>query len=253
MKTRIFAILSLALALSFTFACTQQSSSNQPPAAPATDASTTPPASAPKESAAEEKHEAAAAKSAAKSAMNDTKPAAAATAPAPAPLVVASGTGITIRLGSAVGSKISNAGDPFNGTTSQDISSSDGRVAIPAGSAVSGSVSDAKPLGRFAGGASIALTLHSVTVGGKTYNITTSTFADAEKGKGKRTAVLGGGGAVVGALIGGLAGGGKGAAIGALAGGGAGTAGAALTGNKDIVLPAEKALTFKLESDLIIK
>ena len=97
------------------------------------------------------------------------------------------------------------------------------------------------------------MTLHSVTVGGKTYNITTSTFADAEKGKGKRTAVLGGGGAVVGALIGGLAGGGKGAAIGALAGGGAGTAGAALTGNKDIVLPAEKALTFKLESDLIIK
>ena len=43
----------------------------------------------------------------------------------------------------------------------------------------------------------------------------------------------------MGALIGGIAGGGKGAAIGALAGGGAGTAGTAFTGNKQIVLPAE--------------
>ena len=43
-----------------------------------------------------------------------------------------------------------------------------------------------------------------------------------------------------------IGGGGKGAAIGALAGGGAGTAGAAFTGNKEITLPAESALTFKL-------
>ncbi len=255
MKARICAILALALALSFTFGCTQQSSSNQPPTSPATDAnqttSSTPAASPAKESAAEEKREA---KAAAPKMPAKTNPAPATpAAPAPAPLVVASGTGITIRLGSAVGSKISNAGDPFNGTTTQDISASDGRVAIPAGSAVSGAVSDAKPLGRFAGGASISLTLHSVTVGGRTYNISTSTFADTEKGKGKRTAVLGVGGAAVGALIGGLAGGGKGAGIGALAGGGAGTAGAALTGNKDIILPAEKALTFKLASDLTIK
>ena len=73
------------------------------------------------------------------------------------------------------------------------------------------------------------------------------------KGKGKRTAVMAGGGAGLGALIGGLAGGGKGAAIGALAGGGAGTAGAAFTGSKDIVLPAESALSFKLEQPLEIR
>jgi hypothetical protein len=57
----------------------------------------------------------------------------------------------------------------------------------------------------------------------------------------------------LGALIGGLAGGGKGAAIGALAGAGAGTAGTAYTGNKDIVLPAESAVSFKLEQPLEIK
>ena len=116
-----------------------------------------------------------------------------------------------------------------------------------------GTVTDAKALGRFAGGAKLALTLNSVNLSGKSYNIQTSTFGEAAKGKGKRTAVLGGGGAALGAIIGGLAGGGKGALIGALAGGGAGTAGAAFTGNKDIVVPAEKALTFKLSTDLNIK
>ena len=62
-----------------------------------------------------------------------------------------------------------------------------------------------------------------------------------------------GGGAGLGALIGGLAGGGKGAAIGAVAGAGAGTAGTAYTGNKEIVLPAESAVAFKLQDPLKIK
>ena len=66
------------------------------------------------------------------------------------------------------------------------------------------------------------------------------------KGKGKRTTTIIGGGAGGGALIGGLAGGGKGALIGAALGAGAGTAGAAYTGEKEIVLPAESALSFKL-------
>ena len=55
-----------------------------------------------------------------------------------------------------------------------------------------------------------------------------------------------------GAAIGGLAGGGKGAAIGALAGAAAGTVGAA-TGNRDIQLPAESALSFRLLQPLTLK
>ena len=128
-----------------------------------------------------------------------------------------------------------------------------GRTAIPAGAKVSGTVVDAKPLGRFAGGASLSLRLNSVDINGMGVPITTSSVTQVEKGKGKRTAVLAGGGAAVGALIGGLAGGGKGAGIGALAGGGAGTGGAAFTGNKDIVLPAESALTFTLSQPLEIQ
>ena len=65
--------------------------------------------------------------------------------------------------------------------------------------------------------------------------------------------MLTGGGAGLGAIIGGLAGGGKGAAIGAVAGAGAGGAGSAFTGNKDVVLPAESAVSFKLEAPLELK
>jgi len=99
----------------------------------------------------------------------------------------------------------------------------------------------------------LAVWLTSVEAEGRTYNISTSTVAQAMKGKGKRSLVVGGGGAALGAIIGGLAGGGKGAAIGALAGGGAGTAGAAYTGNKELVFPAETALSFKLKDSVTLK
>ena len=124
---------------------------------------------------------------------------------------------------------------------------------IPAGASARGTVVDAKALGRFKGGASLELRLTSITVNGSERTIETSAVSREEKGKGKRTAVLAGGGTALGAIVGGLAGGGKGAAIGALAGGGAGAGGAAFTGNKDIVLPAESALSFRLKSSLEIK
>ncbi len=168
------------------------------------------------------------------------------------PLIVPAGTVLTVRLGQAVGSKISTAGQTFTATLATPVSV-DGKTAIPAGATASGTVVDAKPLGRFKGGASLELRLTSITVNGSDQSISTSAVTRIEKGKGKRTAVLAGGGAGLGALIGGLAGGGKGAAIGALAGAGAGTGGAAFTGNKDVVLPAESALSFKLEQPLQVK
>ncbi len=179
------------------------------------------------------------------------QPAPAAPAPPP-PIVVPTGTALTVRLAQSVGSKISQAGESFSGSVAHAVVVG-GSTAIPAGAKVSGTVVDAKPLGRFAGGASLTLRLNSVDINGTAQAIKTSAVAQTEKGKGKRTAVLAGGGAAVGALIGGLAGGGKGAGIGALAGGGAGTGGAAFTGNKDIVLPAESALTFTLSQPLEIQ
>jgi hypothetical protein len=170
----------------------------------------------------------------------------------PQPVVIPSGQSLTVSLGQAVGSKISQPGQTFAATLSTPIEV-DGKTVIPAGAAATGTVVDAKPLGRFAGGASLTLKLTSITVKGEPKSIETSSVVQTARGKGKRTGVMAGGGAGVGALIGGLAGGGKGALIGGLAGAGAGTAGAAFTGNKDIVLPAESALTFTLSQSLEVR
>jgi hypothetical protein len=165
------------------------------------------------------------------------------------PVIVPSGTAVTVSLGSALGSKLSQAGQTFNGTIARDILVGN-EVVIPKGSNVSGTVTDAKPLGRFAGGAVLQVRLDSINLNGYDMQVQASTKSFSAKGKGKRTAVMAGGGAALGGIIGALAGGGKGAAIGAAAGAGAGTGGSAFTGNKDIVLPAESDVTFELTQSL---
>lgn len=168
------------------------------------------------------------------------------------PKIVPAGQHIVVRLGHAVGSKISTPGQAFSATVAQPVEV-DGKVLIPSGAEASGTVAEAVPLGRFKGGARLRLALNTVKVGGNTYKVETAAITQSAKGKGKRTAVAVGGGAGLGAIIGGLAGGGKGAAIGVLAGAGAGTAGAAFTGNRNIVLPAEATLSFKLLQPLEVK
>jgi hypothetical protein len=170
--------------------------------------------------------------------------------PPPPPVVVPVGTILTVRTNQALSTKNVQTGTAFTGTVMTPISLA-GKMVIPAGSDVTGTVSDAKKAGKFKGGASLTLALDSVTIKGHKYNIVTEYFAQESKGKGKRTAAMIGGGTGVGAAIGGLAGGGKGAAIGALAGATAGTIGS-MTGNRDIELPAESALTFKLDQPLTL-
>jgi hypothetical protein len=181
-----------------------------------------------------------------------TKPTGGKTTAAAEAKVVPAGQHIVVRLNQAVGSKISTPGQAFSATVTQPIEIN-GKVVIPANAEATGTVVEAVPLGRFKGGARLRLALNSIQVDGNTYKVEAAAVSQSMKGKGKRSAVAIGGGAGLGALIGGLAGGGKGAAIGAVAGAGAGTAGAAFTGNKDIVLPAETALSFKLTQPLEVK
>lgn len=170
----------------------------------------------------------------------------------PVTVTVPAGKVLTVKLADAVGSKISQAGQSFGGSLAKAVEVN-GEVVIPAGAGVEGEVVEAKPLGRFAGGAVLQLKLDSVRIHGQQMPVQTAMVTQNAKGKGKRTGVMAGGGAGLGALIGGLAGGGKGAAIGAVAGAGAGTAGSAFTGNKDILLPAESAIAFTLQEPLKIR
>jgi hypothetical protein len=162
------------------------------------------------------------------------------------------GTVVTVRLASAVGSKLSTEGDHFSASVATPVEV-DGKVVVPAGAEALGRIVEAVPQGRFKGGAVLRLVLESVTINRDVYDVKTSSVTHYLKGKGKRTATLIGGGAGGGALIGGLAGGGKGALIGAALGAGAGTAGAAYTGEKEIVLPAESTLSFKLAVPTTVK
>jgi BON domain len=171
--------------------------------------------------------------------------------PKPQPIVVPSGTTLTITVGQALSSKTSQTGQTFIGTVAQPVSVG-GRTAIPAGSTVSGTVVTAKSKGKIKGQGELDLALTSVTVRGQNYNIQTGVLDNTVKGKGKRTAVATGGGAAGGALIGGIAGGGKGAGIGALVGAGAGLLGGSLTGNQQIEIPAESALSFRMTAPLTL-
>ena len=88
---------------------------------------------------------------------------------------------------------------------------------------------------------------------GTEYPVRTRDLTERKKGKGKRTAAFIGGGSGLGMLVGGLASGGTGLVIGGLAGGGAGTAAAGLTGNRDLDIPAESIVHFKLAEDLVLQ
>lgn len=168
------------------------------------------------------------------------------TPPPPTTLVIPAGTRLRVRLDQDLGSKISQPGQTFTATVANDVVV-DGQTVIPRGARAEGTVIDAKALGHFKGGALLELRLERVRTNWGSYPVATTTMVQAEKGKGSRTAKFAGGGGAFGAIIGGIAGGGKGALIGGLAGAGAGTAGSAMTGNKEIFLPAETLLTFRLE------
>jgi hypothetical protein len=168
---------------------------------------------------------------------------AAATAPPPPPppVTVPAGTDIAIRLNTSLAASRNDVGDRFEAVLAAPVRAG-GETVFAAGTPVSGEVVSSKGKGRFKGAGDLGI---SVTEIGRN-RVETNVYEKNSPGRGKRTAGFIGGGAGLGALIGGLAGGGKGALIGGLAGGGAGTAAGAYTGNRDVVIPAESRITFRL-------
>lgn len=174
-------------------------------------------------------------------------PAAPAPPPPPKQYTVPAGTSLVVRIEQTISAKNSNVGDSFSGTLAQSVVVH-GVTVFRSAAPVTGTVVAAKGQGRFKGSGDLGIAIRRVG----DYSVTTTSYEATAKGKGKRTAGFIGGGAGGGALIGGLAGGGKGALIGGLLGAGAGTAGAAFTGNKDITVPAESVVTFKLAEPVTV-
>ena len=183
----------------------------------------------------------------------------AASAPAEAPVIrpadvkVAAGTSLAIRINQQISVKRSRAGDRFDGEIVEPVVGDNGSVILPKGTPVGGVVAASHRRGRFKGSSILELRLTSLTLNGTRYPLATSDLTRTKKGKGKRSAAFIGGGTGVGMLIGGVATGGVGLLIGGLAGGGAGTALGAFTGNRDIEIPAESIVKFKLENTLVLQ
>jgi hypothetical protein len=152
-----------------------------------------------------------------------------------------------VRLLDSLSTENARAGDTFTATLAEPLVVN-GRVVAPKDARVSGRVTEAVSSGRLKRPALISLRLDSVQSSSGSYPLATEVLTIKHDSHTTRNVVIIGGTTAAGAIIGGAAGGGKGAAIGAASGAGAGTLAAFLTGKKEIALPPETALTFRLTS-----
>jgi hypothetical protein len=159
-----------------------------------------------------------------------------------------SGTEISVRTNEVIESKNAPVGQRFSAQIAADILDNNGAVRIPKGS-------DAQLVIRTNGDSdsNLILDIDTVSISGTRYAVSTGDLTEKGGeglGANKKTGVMVGGGAAVGTLIGALIGGGKGAAIGAVVGAGAGASGVVLTKGKEVRVPSETLLSFRLDQDL---
>lgn len=182
------------------------------------------------------------------------------TAPPPGPVstgtsdpgLIPAGTEIAIRTNETIEANAPASGKLYAAQTARDIVDSRGRVLVPNGSPVELVVVDSSR-GGAAGTPSLELAIASMTVNGNRYAVNSERRTETGKeglGRNERTAKMVGGGALLGTLIGAAAGGGKGAAIGAAVGAAGGAAAQVLTRGKEVKIPAETVMTFRLDSPI---
>jgi hypothetical protein len=166
-------------------------------------------------------------------------------------LSLAAGTDISVRTNQAINTQSTTESRSFSAQVGKDVVDTNGNLAIPRGSG-------ARLVVRRLNDGVLVLDLQSVSVNGQRYLVDTGSVVpegDRKDGVGanQRTAEYGGGGAVLGTLLGAIAGGGNGAAIGALAGGAVGVGTEIATRGPIIRVPAETVLNFRLDNKLSLR
>ena len=152
---------------------------------------------------------------------------------------IPAGTHITVRTGTALSSATARSGQSFDCSVARNVVVGSDTIART-GDHAKCRVSSAKSSGRLH--APGILSVRLTEVNGQSVSTYSRTYKGKSHKKSNFTKI--GGGAAAGALIGGLAGGGKGALIGTAAGGAAGTGVAVATGKEEAKIPAEQLITF---------
>jgi hypothetical protein len=161
------------------------------------------------------------------------------------------GTNLVVRMIDGVDSETNRVGQTFAASMDEPVILN-GDTVIPRGADVVVKLVDSKESGKLAGRAELTLDLMSVKVNGRMVDINTQSVSRESDSRGQRTAKVAGGTAVLGAIIGGIAGGGKGAVIGAGAGGAAGVGAEEVTKGQRVKVPSETRLTFVLDTSVRI-
>ncbi len=159
---------------------------------------------------------------------------------------------IGIRLDHAISSKTARVEDRVTATVSREVTVN-GRVAIPLGARLEGTVTSVDRGGRFRERPRLGLRFDRVILtDGTRLSISTDTiFREGDSPSADATAKVGAG-AVAGAILGGVLGGKKGAVLGGVAGAAGGTA-TVMTGDAHETALREGApLTVRLTGDLVV-
>lgn len=167
-------------------------------------------------------------------------------------VTVPAGTTLTLALDTPLASNTSQREDRVRAETGSDVSV-EGLIVIPAGSEMTGEVTEAAPSGKVEGRARLAFDFRSLTARDVTYDVTTSRVYYEAQGTKQADATKIGIGAAAGAIIGGLAGGKKGAAVGTAVGGGAGTAVVLSTSGDEVTLLSGTVVQVELAAPLTVR
>ena len=170
-------------------------------------------------------------------------------------LEVPAGSELVVRTVETIDSRHVGADQTFSAIVEQGVTNASGRVIIPERSSAQLIIRQMSSGGATASPEMI-LDVQSISIDGRRYRISTTDLVlkgDTGFGKNKRTAEAIGGGAALGTLIGAIAGGGKGAAIGGLVGAAGGAGAQLLTRGRDVQVPSETVLTFRLDRPVTLQ
>jgi hypothetical protein len=167
-------------------------------------------------------------------------------------VIIPAGMTMTVALETPVSSDQSRVEDAVRGKVTKAIVV-DGRIAVPAGSEVIGSVLEARRSGRVEGLASISFRFDRLRVGDATYTVRTERIVRQARATKGEDATKVGVGAAAGAVVGAIAGGKQGAAVGAAVGAGAGTGVVVATRGEEVHLGPGAVLTTRIDAPIMLQ